>query len=118
MLLACLSHVLNCDWQDKKKETVATKLLLFKLLLQVTYLFHKKIYTYLFRLKCETHQNAYNLRNSKTDLMLAKPKTEFLKRTFGYSGATLWNNLPQELKVAKSISSFKRKTANMIHVCR
>ena len=29
--------------------------------------------------------------------MLAKPKTEFQKRTFGYSGATLWNNLPQEL---------------------
>ena len=63
----------------------------------------------LFRKKNETHQNAFNLRNSETDLMLTKPKTEFLKRTFGYSGATLWNNLPQELKLAESISSFKRQ---------
>ena len=50
-----------------------------------------------FRKKYETHQNALNIRNSETDLMLAKPKTEILKRTFGYSGATLWNNLPEEL---------------------
>ena len=63
----------------------------------------------LFRKKYETHQIALNLRNSGTDLMLAKPKTEFLKRTFGYSGATLWNNLPQELKLAESVSSFKRQ---------
>ena len=63
----------------------------------------------LFRKKYETHQNAYNLRNNETDLMPAKPKTEFLKRTFGYSGATLWKNLPQELKLAESISSFKRQ---------
>ena len=60
----------------------------------------------LFRKKYETHQNAYNLRINEADLMIAKPKTEFLKRTFGYSGSTLWNNLPQELKVAESISSF------------
>ena len=63
----------------------------------------------LFRKKYKTHQNAFNLRNSETDLMLAKPKTEFLKRTFGYRGATLWNNLPQELKLAESISSFKKQ---------
>ena len=61
----------------------------------------------LFRKKYETHQNTLNLRNSETDLMLAK--TEFLKRTFGYSGATLWNNLPQELKLGESVSSFKRQ---------
>ena len=63
----------------------------------------------LFRKTYETHQNALNLRNSESYLMLAKPKSEFLKRTFGYSGATLWNNLPQELKLAESVSSFKRQ---------
>ena len=35
--------------------------------------------------------------------MLAKPKTELSKRTFGYSVATLWNNLPQELKLAELV---------------
>ena len=63
----------------------------------------------LFRKINEIHQNAFNLRNSETDLMLAKPKTEFLTRTFGYSGATLWNNLPQELKLAEPLVHLKEK---------
>ena len=42
--------------------------------------------------------------------MLGKRKTEFLKRTFGSSGATWWNNLPQDFnKLAESVSSFKRQ---------
>ncbi len=52
-------------------------------------------------------QNIYDLRNSETDLSLKKPKTEFLKKTFGYSGAILWNSLPQDVKAAESITSFK-----------
>ena len=63
----------------------------------------------LFRKKYETHQNAFNLRNSETNLMLAKPKTEFRKRTFWYSGVTLWNNLPQELKLAEPLVYLKGK---------
>ena len=49
----------------------------------------------------------YNLRNSNTDVALPKPKNEFRKKSFGYSGAILWNNLPQELKLMESINSFK-----------
>ena len=74
----------------------------------------------LFRKKYKTHQNAFNLRNSETDLMLAKPKTEFLKRTFGYRGATLWNNLPQELKLAEPLVHLKSKYSkyDFNYVCR
>jgi hypothetical protein len=42
--------------------------------------------------------NNYNLRNSQTHLTLLKPNREFLKRSFQYSGAYLWNNLPLEAK--------------------
>ena len=49
------------------------------------------------------------LRNSETDLSIKKPKTEFLKKTFGYSGAVLWNSLPQDVKMAESLISFKTK---------
>ena len=52
--------------------------------------------------------NNYNLRNSQTDLTLPKPNREFLKRSFKYSGAYLWNNLPLEAKQAQSIYIFKR----------
>ena len=49
----------------------------------------------------------YNLRNSQTDLTLPKPNREFLKRSFKYSCAYLWNNLPLEAKQAQSIYTFK-----------
>ena len=38
----------------------------------------------------------YNLRNLETDLALPRPYTNFLKRSFKYSGAMLWNNLSYE----------------------
>ncbi len=38
-------------------------------------------------------QTNYDLRNSHTDLALPKPKREFLKKSFKYSGAKLWNSL-------------------------
>ena len=53
-------------------------------------------------------QTDYHLRNSATDLTLPKPKREFLKRSFKYSGAVLWNQLPNEAKLAESIDSFNK----------
>ena len=41
-----------------------------------------------------TSQTNYHLRNSATDLTVPKPKREFLKRSFKYSGAMIWNQLP------------------------
>ena len=52
-------------------------------------------------------QTNYDLRNSHTDLALPKPRCEFLKKCFKYSGAKLWNSLPREAKEAQSIYSFK-----------
>ena len=54
-------------------------------------------------------QNSYDLRNSETDLTIKKPKTEFLKKAFGYSGAFLWNSLLQDVKKADSLKSFRTK---------
>ena len=52
--------------------------------------------------------SAYNLRNSEGRLNLSKPSTNYLKRSFSYSGAMLWNNLPKNLKNAASVEHFKR----------
>jgi hypothetical protein len=49
----------------------------------------------------------YNLRNSNTDIAHPKPRREFLKKSFKYSGAKLWNSLSREAKEAQSIYSFK-----------
>ena len=52
--------------------------------------------------------SAYNLRNSEGRLTLSKPNANYLKRSFSYSGAMLWNNLPKNLKNAASVEHFKR----------
>ena len=43
-------------------------------------------------------------------LMLPKPKTDILKRSFSYSGVLLWNNLPEEIRASNSLSFFKRSS--------
>ena len=53
-------------------------------------------------------QGNYNLRNALTDLALPIPRREFLKKSFKYSGAKLWNSLSLEAKLAQSEYVFKR----------
>ena len=50
----------------------------------------------------------YNLRDKANKLALPKPRTDFLKRSFCYSGAQLWNSLPHNARAARSFSHFKR----------
>ena len=49
---------------------------------------------------------SYNLRNSDTDLVLPKPKTEFKKKSFSYNGAFFWNNLCVEAKKSQYLDFF------------
>ncbi len=63
-----------------------------------------------------TRVSHYRLRDSEGKLFLPKPRTDYLKRSFSYSGASLWNSLPESLRSSSSLSSFKRslKTNNAI----
>ena len=45
--------------------------------------------------------------SSAEDITLPKCRTEFLKRTLCYSGPTLWNSLPINLRNSSSVQSFK-----------
>ena len=47
--------------------------------------------------------SVYNLRDSEGKLTLPKPSTKYLKCSFSYSGAMLWNNMPKSLKNAVSV---------------
>ena len=55
--------------------------------------------------------NPYNLRNN-THLRLPFPNTEYMNRSFKYSGPKLWNSLSSELKTTKCLSAFKKKLNN------
>jgi hypothetical protein len=49
----------------------------------------------------------YNLRSNELDFSIPKPNTNYLKKSFSYSGAALWNDLPKCAKEATSISQFR-----------
>ena len=50
----------------------------------------------------ETNLGSYNLRNFNMNVSVPKPNTEYLKRSFGYSLAVLWNSLPTQAKQTES----------------
>ena len=51
--------------------------------------------------------SGYNLRDSEIKLNLPKPRTNYLKRSLYYSGALLWNSLPQNIRMLRSLPLFK-----------
>ena len=51
-----------------------------------------------------TNSNVYSLRSSaKGNLFVPRPNSNFMKRTFHYSGTILWNSLPPYLKLIQDI---------------
>ncbi len=55
----------------------------------------------------------YNMRSSSTDLLVPIRKRDFLKRSFKYSGAKLWNSLSTDAKLATSENVFVSTIYNM-----
>ena len=51
----------------------------------------------------------YGLRNSDNKLALPKPRTDFLKRSFCYSGALLWNSLPSNVRAIRSSTNSRNE---------
>ncbi|CAH3121114.1 unnamed protein product, partial [Porites lobata] len=52
---------------------------------------------------------SYRLRNTENKLVLPLPRTNYLEKSFSYSGAKLWNSLSHDLRSADSLHDFKRK---------
>ena len=57
---------------------------------------------YLQDLFSERHTD-YDMRDSLRKLNLPEPRTDYSKRSFGYSGALLWNSLPENIRTIRSI---------------
>jgi len=63
---------------------------------------------YLHDLFNERHTD-YDLRDSFRKSNFPKPRTDYLKRSFRYSGALLWNSLPEKIRAIRSIGQFKKE---------
>ena len=46
-------------------------------------------------------------KNFHNDVVTRTPNTELYKKSFHYSGCTLWNNLPEQMRQIKHLYSFK-----------
>ena len=50
--------------------------------------------------------NSYNLRDSENKLAVPLPRTNYYRNSFCYGGAVLWNNMPTDVRQAKSFTGF------------
>ena len=60
------------------------------------------------RFKTSNVDDLYLLRKREMSLVLPRPKTEYLKNSFDYIGAKLWNNLPEEVRLINNHKIFKK----------
>ena len=50
-----------------------------------------------------------DLKNIENKLALPKPCTDFLKRSFRYSGEHLWNSLPSNVRAIRSFTNLSNE---------
>ena len=80
-------------------------ILMYKTLHGMTPDYLKSRFVYMYRDSARAHR----LRNTENKLVLPQPRTDYLKRSFLYNGAQLWNNLPVDLRQASTLTDFKSK---------
>ena len=54
------------------------------------------------------NESNYSLRDSVNKLVNPFPRTNYMKNSFSYSGTTLWNSLPCNIRESGSLNQFKR----------
>ena len=86
------------DWRDLSSQFQIQKaLMVYKSLnaLVPEYLYSK-------------NETRYSLTDSVNKLFVPFPRTNFMKNSFSYSGAVLWDSLPCNVREAKSLTQLKR----------
>ena len=76
----------SCPFAVRKKQKA---LIMYKTMNELAPEYLKCIFT-------RRYAADYKLRSLEGKLSLPKPNTSYLKRSFCYSGARLWNNLPKD----------------------
>ena len=54
-----------------------------------------------------SHTSSYIFQDSVNKLTIPHPSKNYLRNSFGYNGAVLWNSLPETLRQAESLRNFK-----------
>ena len=57
--------------------------------------------------------NPYSPRNTESKLAVPKPRSNYLKNSFSYSGAVLWNSLSISLRQANNLTNLRAGCAKL-----
>ena len=92
----------NLNWLSVPKRTeYYTGLMVFKSM-------HSLTPSYISQLITVAKNNHYNLRTeSHRDITHVKPRTNYLKQTFSYSGMKVWNAIPLHIRNINILGTFK-----------
>ena len=89
-------------WKDLiAQRQIQVALMVFKAL-------NDLVLDYLSSMFTERSAPGYVLRDSTNKLNVPLPRTNYLKKSFSYRGASLWNSLPCSLRQVKSLNHFKQ----------
>ena len=91
----------------KEKRNKQKALMMFKIMNGMTPPYLQDIFTR------NIGRSVYNLRISRRDLALPAVKTDYYRNSFAYTGAKVWNALPEEMKYEKSMRAFKNKLESL-----
>ena len=104
-----LFEQLNWKWLDTQRQIqVAT--MVYKSIHGLAHDYLSSLFT--------KYDPPYNLRNSENELAVPLPRTNFLKNSFSYNGAVIWNSLSPELRQAKSLQSFRNGCRDRLRLNR
>ena len=95
-------------WKNLRNQRLFAKaVMMFKILNRPTpdYLSNKFIF--------RNDTTSYRLRNTEMRLALPQPRTDYVRKSFSYSGAALRNSLPTDIRVSKTLAEFKTKLSNI-----
>ena len=96
--------VFGVGWETLKVQRLKSKA---KMMLKILHHLEPPPLKKLFNLKKESLQ--HNLRDSSNTLRLLKPRSNSMKKSFMYDGASTWNSIPEIIRDSKRISNFEKK---------
>ena len=91
----------------KEERNKQNALMMFKIMNGMTPAYLEDIFTR------NIGRSVYNLRISRRYLALPAVKTDYYADSFAYTGAKIWNALPDEMKYEKSNRALKRKLESL-----
>ena len=90
------------SWKDlKSQRQIQNALMVFK---SLNWLVHEYLTSKFIR----RNESNYSLRDSVNKPDVPFPRTNYMKNSFSYRGANLWNSLPCNIRESGSLNQFKR----------